>query len=30
MALPTYDLPPANAPITAALGQRLGRSETRT
>jgi 8-oxo-dGTP diphosphatase len=29
MALPTYDLPPANAPITAALGRRLGRLETR-
>ncbi|MHC4140495.1 MAG: (deoxy)nucleoside triphosphate pyrophosphohydrolase [Planctomycetota bacterium] len=27
-ALPTYDLPPANAPITAALVQRLSRSET--
>jgi len=28
-ALPTYDLPPANAPITAALVHRLGGSETR-
>jgi 8-oxo-dGTP diphosphatase len=28
-ALPTYDLPPANMPITAALVRRLGSLETR-
>jgi hypothetical protein len=28
--LPAYDLPPASAPITAALVERLGRPETRS
>ena len=28
-ALPAYELPPASAPITAALVRRLGRPETR-